>query len=55
MQELEFLESAFAKVTFLSNLRKELNNEVYYDILRKLRYEYGIKERKIFNYGIKYI
>ena len=50
-EELNFLKNVFSYIPFFQHFQKDFNEETYLLLIRKLRYEYGKKERKIFNYG----
>ena len=50
-EELEFLQEVFSYIPFFQLFQREFDQNTYETLLRKLRYEYGKKDRKIFNYG----
>lgn len=50
-EEVDLLISVFSYISFFQNFQKEFDEETYLELLKKLRYEYGKKNRKIFNYG----
>ena len=50
-EELEFLQEVFGYIPFFQSFQKDFDQETFETLLRKLRYEYGKKDRKIFNFG----
>lgn len=50
-EEIDFLANVFSYIGFFQSFQKEFDNETYDELLKKLRYEYGKKDKKIFNYG----
>ena len=50
-EELEFLQEVFSYIPFFKLFQREFDQNTYETLLRKLRYENGKKDRKIFNYG----
>lgn len=50
-EEIDLLANVFSYIGFFQSFQKEFDDETYDELLKKLRYEYGKKDKKIFNYG----